>query len=213
MKGFVSLFTDSAKELKSVKCLTVTAMLIALAVVLKSIMIPIGETLKISFSFLSLASIGMLFGPVVAGISGIITDILGFVVKPTGAFSPIFTVVEATGGVLYGIFLYRFRPSADSFEETMSKRGREWFISMIKQAWRIIAAKFFVSLVCNVFMNTAALIAMGYIAADVAWASIVKRVIKNITMFPIEVVLMYIVLLPILAAYERVFKLRRVKQH
>ena len=79
MKRFLAIFSDSAKELTNLRCIVMTGMLIAVHVLLSIfVMIPIGENIKISFSFLALASIGMLFGPIPAAIAGGITDILGF---------------------------------------------------------------------------------------------------------------------------------------
>lgn len=109
--AILRMFKDSALELRKLRCITVTAMLIALNLALKSVTVYISDDLKISFSFLALAAIGMLFGPTVSFLSGIITDILGLLVANTiGAFNPLFTVVEATGAMLYGLFLYKLKP-------------------------------------------------------------------------------------------------------
>ena len=108
--AFFRNFKKSFEELKSIRCLTVTALLIGVSVALKFVMIMPSETLKISFAFVGLAAIGMLYGPVVAGLAGVVTDVIGFLVKPTGAFSPIFTLVEVAGAVIYGIFLYGLNP-------------------------------------------------------------------------------------------------------
>ncbi len=105
------MFKDSALELKKLRCITVTAMLIALNLALKSVTVYVTDDLKISFSFLALAAIGMLFGPTVSFLSGAVTDILGLLIANTiGAFNPLFTLVEAMGGMLYGLFLYKLKP-------------------------------------------------------------------------------------------------------
>lgn len=109
--AILKMFANSAKELKSLRCITVTAMLIALNLALKSVTIYITADLKISFSYLALATIGMLFGPTVGFIAGTITDILGLLVQQMiSAFNPLYTIVEATGGMLYGLFLYKLQP-------------------------------------------------------------------------------------------------------
>ncbi|MGN0687504.1 MAG: folate family ECF transporter S component [Oscillospiraceae bacterium] len=105
------MFADSAKELKSLRCITVTAMMIALNLALKSVTINVTDDLKISFSYIALATIGMLFGPTVGFLAGTITDILGLLVQQMmSMFNPLFTLVEAIGGMLYGCFLYRLQP-------------------------------------------------------------------------------------------------------
>ncbi len=116
------MFRDSALELKNLRCITVTAMLIALNLALKSVTIYVTDDLKISFSFLALAAIGMLFGPTVSFLSGAITDILGLLIANTiGAFNPLFTLVEAVGAMLYGLFLYKLKPI--KFDKDIFKPG------------------------------------------------------------------------------------------
>lgn len=114
------MFADSAKELKSLRCITVTAMMIALNLALKSVTIYVTDDLKISFSYLALATIGMLFGPTVGFLAGTVTDILGLLIQQMmSAFNPLYTLVEATGGMLYGLFLYKLQPvkfSKDMFK-------------------------------------------------------------------------------------------------
>ncbi len=105
------MFRDSALELKSLRCLTVTAMLIALNLALKSVTVYVTDDLKISFSYLALAAIGMLFGPTVSFVAGTVTDLLGLLIsQQMSAFNPLFTLVEAVGAMLYGLFLYRLVP-------------------------------------------------------------------------------------------------------
>ena len=205
--AFFRIFKKSFEELKYIRCLTVTALLIGVSIALKFVMIMPTETLKISFAFVGLASIGMLYGPVVAGIAGTITDLLGFLVKPTGAFSPIFTLVEVTGAVIFGIFLYGLNPVKLDFS------SKSAFLSGLKtngvQVFRIFMAKFTVNLVCNVFMNTVAMVIMGYFAPEVFWVKIAARIVKNAVMLPIEVFILLLVLYPVMVAYRAAFREKR----
>ena len=55
MKGFFNLFVRSAKELKNIRCLCVTAMLVALDLVLKfTLSIQVTSSIKISFAFIEI---------------------------------------------------------------------------------------------------------------------------------------------------------------
>ena len=108
--SFFEKFGRSAYELRSLRCITVTGVLIALDLVLKLFSIPISNDLKITFAYIALASVGMLFGPTVAFLAGTITDVIGFLLKPDGGFSPLFTIIEAVGAMIYGIFLYDLKP-------------------------------------------------------------------------------------------------------
>ena len=89
--AFLRSFKKSAEELKDIRCIVVTALLIALDLAIKSITITVMSDLKVSFAFLAKASIGMLYGPTVGFIAGALSDLISFAIKSTGTFSPLFT--------------------------------------------------------------------------------------------------------------------------
>lgn len=202
--AILRIFKNSALELKNIRCITVTAMLIALNLVLKSVTIYLSEDLKLTFSFLALAAIGMLFGPSVSFMAGIITDILGMLLAQTmGAFNPLFTIVEATGAMIYGLFLYGMKYVKFDFKDFNFKS----FLNLIKQAWRIIVAKLTVVIVCNVILNPLAMIIAEYWTWEVALqVKIPARLIKYAIQTPVDWVLMFLVLYPVLLAYKTVFR-------
>ena len=107
MSTFVLSLKSSWRELKKVKSLAVIAMLLALSVVLGSLTINVSANLKIGFSFLAIALIGYLFGPVAAGLANGVKDILTYVVLPTGAYFPGYTFNNLVSGFIYGAFLYQ----------------------------------------------------------------------------------------------------------
>lgn len=197
LSKFFGMFPRSLRELKSVKCISVTAMLIALNIALKILVtIPLSANLIISFSFLALASIGMLYGPVVSLIAGFITDILGFYFanKTGGAFDIRFTLVEMTAGLLYGMFLYGVRPgkvffAGDKikvpFMQRLSSDG--WFV------YRVIMGKAAVVLICNLLMTSY----FNYTYTSMSktfWVYNIPRIGKNLAQYPVDVVLLLIVL-------------------
>lgn len=211
---FFANFKKSALELKNLRCLCVTAILIALNLALKSVTtIPIAADMKITFSFLALASIGMLFGPVVAFLAGTVTDILGMLIAQNmGTFNPMFTLVEATGAMIYGIFLYGLK-----FTQTNSLGGKFTDKNDVKQLLRIVLAKVVVVIVCNLIMTPLAItitrtMEAGTYNAGVfwtgLWARISKGLIKNAIQCPIDCVVLFAVLPIVLTAYNRVFKPR-----
>lgn len=100
-------FVDSFHELKHLKTIVVVAMFIAIGVVLGFMFtIQVTDFLKLGFSFIANEMTALLFGPVVGGIMGGITDLLKFIVKPTGAYFFGFTLNAILGGVIYGAILY-----------------------------------------------------------------------------------------------------------
>lgn len=189
MKGFFELFKRSALELKNIRSLVVTALLIALDLAIKwATTIAVTEFLHISFAFVIIASIGMLYGPTVGFIAGMITDILGFIIKPSGAFDIRFTLIEALGALIYGLFLY-------------NARNDKWMIP------RIIAAKTAVVIVCNLWLTTwatASLAGKGFLAMLPA------RAIKNLAQLPIDIIILSIVLPVVLKAWMSVLGNKRV---
>ena len=100
-------FPEYAHTLRRTKTLTTVGMFLAIQMVLSSYgTIQVNDSLKISLAHLALAPTAMLFGPVAAAIQGAMSDILGFLLKPTGPYFPGFTISAALGGVIYGLFLF-----------------------------------------------------------------------------------------------------------
>ena len=89
----------------SVRQLTVSAMLLAVSVIFGLFKIPISQVSEIRLQFLPVAIDGMLFGPLYGGIVGALSDILCYIVRPTGPFFPGFTLSAAIQGVIYGLVL------------------------------------------------------------------------------------------------------------
>ena len=107
MEQMKAQFKDSWQELKHLKTIVVTAMFIAIGVVLGFFFtIQVTDFLKIGFSFIANEMTALLFGPVVGGIMGGVTDIIKFVLKPTGAYFFGFTFNAILGAVIYGMILY-----------------------------------------------------------------------------------------------------------
>ncbi|WP_044936343.1 folate family ECF transporter S component [Pseudobutyrivibrio sp. LB2011] len=94
------------KKLTNTKTLTAAAMLSALGIVLGFFKIPINQLIEIRFGALPVEMAGQLFGPAVAGVVGGITDIGGYLVKPTGPFFPGFTFSSIVGGIIFGLMLH-----------------------------------------------------------------------------------------------------------
>ena len=102
MKSFFRMFVTSAKEFKSIKCITITGVFIAVSMLIESFSIDI-RFAKLNFAFVAIAVIGMLFGPTVSVLAGFACDVVGFMVHPTGGFLPAYTLVAGLQGLIYGI--------------------------------------------------------------------------------------------------------------
>ncbi|MCL1843492.1 MAG: ECF transporter S component [Defluviitaleaceae bacterium] len=92
---------------KYLRRLIVSAVFLAVALVLRmffSFYIPLfgeaGMRVNIAGIFSDMPAI--LFGPVLGGLTSGAADVLGFMLRPTGAFIPLMTVVAVAGGILRG---------------------------------------------------------------------------------------------------------------
>ena len=177
-------FADSFEELKNLRTIVVTALLIAIAVVLGFFSVQLTENLKIGFSFIANELTAMLFGPVVGGIMGGVADIIKYLLKPTGPFFFGFTFNAILGAVIYGVMLYK-KPI--SFK-------------------RILASKIVVAIVVNVFLNTYWL---SMLYGNAFMAILPPRLIKQIIMVPIQSIMLYAVVEVL--AKAKVFSAFRVK--
>ncbi|MBR5782615.1 MAG: folate family ECF transporter S component [Clostridia bacterium] len=110
MQKFFKKFSESVKQLRNVRTLTIGGLLIALYVLLGTFVhfYP-SDSIKISFEFIILAAAGFLCGPVMAMLVGGVGDILAWLVHPHGALIPGITIATALAGMLFGLFFYKER--------------------------------------------------------------------------------------------------------
>ena len=176
---------DAAAEMKSIKMLVVTALMIALRIVLKPLAIPLGPQLSIQTAMLATALGAMIFGPVVAIPAAIVSDTIGFMIYPTGDYFLPFVLTEIASTMIYALCLYRAKPSAT----------------------RVIIARFFICFLVNVIMQQF-IFAWQYTymgnpdGAKNAILGIMttSRLFKNLFFFPIESIVLTLflkVMLPI----------------
>ncbi len=209
--AFFRMFKKSALELKSIRCIVVTALLIALELAIKmATVIRLGPDLKISFAFLAKASIGMLYGPTVGFLAGGVSDVVSFFMKPTGdTFSILFTLQECIASMIYGAFYYKLKMSKIEFGDR--SKFRQSIKDNGKQLLRIIFGKLTVVVAINLIYTPLALIVSNSMAAGewVVGSVIVKypaRLIKNAIQFPVDCVLLILVLPVVATAYYAVFR-------
>ena len=111
MKNFWTLFSESAKEFKSLKSVVTAALLVALHTVFAFFLsVQVTDSLRISVSFLTNVVTGCLFGPVVGFVCGGVGDLIQFVIKPTGPYFIGWTINAALAGLIYGTFFYHKFP-------------------------------------------------------------------------------------------------------
>ena len=157
---------DAAAELKSTKTLVIAALLIALRVALKTIVIPLAPNLNINVAAPLINALGaMIFGPVVAAAAALVSDTLGCIIFPQGPYFFPCAFVEVAGSVLFALFFYRtkMRPT------------------------RVILARFCMDLFVNIILNSAVMFWYFQVFYQKSYVEmLLPAIIKNLCMFPIE---------------------------
>lgn len=171
---------DAVKDFSSIRTLTFAALMIAACVALAQIpSIPINDGVRVTWGFLARALCSMVGGPVTALVFGFAEDTLSFVLHPTGAYFPGYTLTTMLGCFIYALFLYRTR------------------VTVV----RILLAKLLTN-VMNVFVGSlwsAILASKGYLFYMTTSA------VKNALMLPVQTVMLVVLfaaLLPILKRME-----------
>lgn len=199
MKSFFSMFSNSAKEFKSIKCLTTTGVFIAISMVIEMYSIDL-QFAKINFAFLAIAVIGMLFGPAVSTFAGFACDIVGFLVHPSGGFLPAYVLVGGLQGLIYGICLYH-KAEKHSIMFTNNITGKNVNVTLYLRA---VCARFLDVAVINLLVNTKLNLHYGFIPKESYAAAVISRIAKNVIELCVDLPLLFVLLPVALAAYKRV---------
>ncbi len=173
MKTMVGIFKDSFNELKSVQCIAVTGMFIALFIVLDVYSIRIGESIKINFAFIALAAIGMMYGPVVSTIAALGGDIIGCIQAGQAPIVPLMLTAMASGFV-YGIFLYK---------KNVEKSRKVVLFSIISRTIDTV--------IVNMLLNTVILLSFGFMSptAEAIKARLFIIFIQYVVYVPLMIIL------------------------
>lgn len=166
MKKIREQFQESSRELKKLNTLVLTALMIALGIVLGQFSIQFTQDIKVGISFIATQLTATMFGPVVGGVMGGVADIVKFIIKPTGAFSILWTLNAIVGPMIYGVMLYKKKFTF----------------------WRVLLSKAVVAIVVNVCMScTWSAILYG----SAFWAVLPTKIVQQIIQVPIQSVIFY----------------------
>ena len=169
MKG-CEYWRKALRQIRDVRMLALAGMLCALRIVLESYLyIPLGPNLEFSLAFLPNALGAMVYGPVVALVSGAVTDVVSWLLVSKGPFFPLFTLLEMLSSFLYGLFLYEKKISFP----------------------RCALCKGLLNLICNVLLTSLFLSMMYGKAVTVYMAG---RAVKNAALFLPEGLLLFLLL-------------------
>jgi ECF transporter S component (folate family) len=184
---------DATSQLGNIKMLTIAALIVALRVVVKFFKIPLAAGLSISFDAYVNSLGSLIYGPVMGLVVGAVSDILGCLLTGRMAeyFLP-FILVEMASSFIFGLFFWKRKINVS----------------------RVLASKFTVNLICNIIMTSLFNKWMYYIYYGIEKAQAYNvingaRIVKNLIMFPLEAVIIVIVLsaaLPVVSQIKLVDK-------
>lgn len=164
--------SQSAKKLRDTRVICTCAIMVAMYVVLDLFQLQLAPQIVISFSFIPIAIAGWLYGIVPAMLVGGASDILSFIIKPTGSFFPGFTVTAILTGAVFGLIMY-------------TASGKSIWI-------KCAVSKLVVTIVLNIGLNT---VWTSMLTGKAYLALLFGRIVKNLVMLPVEIVLLALVII------------------
>lgn len=170
-------------ECRSLKMLTLTALLVAICGILDIFFIPIvnANVLQIKFSFFAIALCAMVCGPVLAIPAGFLIDTIGFLLggNLAGGYFFGYAISSICSCLLFALFFYRAKKIT---------------------VWRTAAAKFSVSLLVNVLLGSVwrqVMVGKGY------WYYVGLAAVKNAALLPLEIAVLIVFLRRMLPLLKR----------
>ncbi len=152
------------------KKIILTAVLLAMQIILSRFLSVKTPILKISFEFIPSCVCAIWLGAKWTVLLNVLGDIIGATLFPTGAFFIGYTISTAISGLIYGLLLYK--------KEDNSYTDKQFII-------RLIISVILVTCISNIGLNTL------WISITTGKAFIVllgTRIVKELIMIPIQIV-------------------------
>ena len=180
-----NIWIASLGEFKKLRVVTFCGLMAALAIALNYVAsIEIGHFIRIGFSGLPNQAVSFLFGPTIGAIFGGVLDFLKWFLKPTGAYFPGFTVSAVLGGIIYGLLLYRKKPT-------------------IK---RVFLAHLLIKVFVNIGLNT---LWLSLLYNNAIAVILPERILSNAIMLPVDTIICYLMLKAVDAYIRPLFRGKR----
>ena len=168
---------EAVANLKNPRMLVLAAMVVALRAVCKMLEVPLAPGLNLNVGMIFNSIGAMVYGPVVGLVGAMISDPLGYLLHPTGPYFLPYMLLDMSSSFIYALFFWK-RPLSVP---------------------RVLSSKFTVNLVSNILLG--AVIQKWYLyvfsgtEAAAAYNLItLARVVKNLVLFPLEAMLLVVVL-------------------
>lgn len=178
-----SFWKSAAEEYTKVRSLVVASLMTAIIIAISTLYFPVpgAQNLRVYFTFLAQAVGGAVYGPLVGAGVGLISDLIGNSLFPSGPFFFGYTLTAILGNFLYGAFLYKRR------------------VTVVRL------------LLCKLTINILVNMILGCLWSTILYGNgtyfyyLAKSIVKNLLMLPIEVLLLTLLfgaLVPILRKYN-----------
>ncbi|MBQ0084154.1 MAG: folate family ECF transporter S component [Clostridiales bacterium] len=178
---------EAAKQFSDLRMLAVAAVFIALRVAVKPLQLPLAAGLNLAFDCYVNSVGAMIYGPLVSLAVGAISDTLGCLLFPSGAYFFPFIFIEMASGFIFSLFFWRKKITVS----------------------RTILAKFTVNFICNIIMTSLVMkwdyyVFYGLEKAQAYSLINLTRIAKNLITFPIEAIIIFVILFAAMPALSRI---------
>lgn len=168
----------AAGEVKDLRKLVFAALMIAAAIALGFVSIPVAVNLKVGISFIARALAAWVCGPVLGLLYGFAEDIVGWFINGGGPFFPGYTLNTMLGVLVYALCFYRQNLTI----------------------WRVIIAK--------VITNYPISVGLGCLWSQILYGKgylyyAAKSLVKNTLYLPIQIILLIVVFQAVTPALRR----------
>ena len=154
----------------STRSMALLAVLVAIQIVLSRQFAIETQLVKFSFAFVATFLMGLFLGPWLAGIGGVLADVIGMSLLAKSPFFIGFTLSAFLGGVVYGLYFYN--------KEVTLKRCIACVLTNTV-LFTLILTPIWLSIMYNIPLNS--------------WAIWSVRLMKLVITIPLEVATLYIV--------------------
>ncbi|MBQ9624906.1 MAG: folate family ECF transporter S component [Clostridia bacterium] len=135
-------------------------------------------TWKISFGNIPVMLAGIVFGPIAGGLTGFVSDFINWLLKPTGAYNPLFGIVAALVGIISGlVYKHKDNELQPNLMKTLVTAG-------------------ITQIICSFILNTLIMV-LVYGATP---ALFITKLVYNIVMIPVMAAVLHGVLTSVLLA-------------
>lgn len=191
--------------MKRTKKIVLTAILLALLVVLSRFLSIKTPITKISFAFLPTMLCATWLDWKWTVLLNILGDLIGATLFPTGPFFAGYTISTAISGFIYGFLLYQGNHLAKKSKQADADKAKVKSndLSQKQLIWRAILATVLVAIIVNMGLNT---LWTSITAGKAFWPLLGTRIVKQLVMIPIHVAVFLLVEKVTHQAYLKYFK-------